>query len=636
MGEFITMVNGIEAGELLTNNTQILNTTSNEKISETESETALTRRVNELLDETSLQYVSNNIRNLFNIKAPNNLNCFKSSIETSLKECTIINLRLRVILYIRLSDEDLELAGTDKDKRTDVSKSIKNQLLMLLEYAYQRNWEVVGIFCDEDITGADATRPEWNKSLKFCEFKNTDIYLSKTQSRFARSIEMIEKYIHGMFIEWKIRFIGFVDNIDTDVKGNKKQRQITAMVDEWKLEDQSENTKITLRAKKAAGEWTGSFAPYGYMEDPRDQYHLVIDPVAAKVVGSIYSMYKSGKGYWKIAQYLNEQKIPTPSAYKKMQGLKFVCGRAKNGTLMWTVDTIRKILMNEVYDGTLIQNVRENISYKIKKSRAVPKEKWSIVYHAHERIIDPITSRIVRDKFKTRAKPTKSGEVSIFSQKVYCECCDRAFQRNVYKTGPRGSGKTKAYMQCRTQRKFGTMDMNLCPNRKNIRLEVLEEFVLNKINKVLNEYYDLTSLEESYYKKKVNVNVESTIDVLIKEKELLESKVAESNNTFKLLYEDRKSGLITPEEFISLKRDYSNDIEDVKLRINQITEEMNSIEKNRDQKVFEETIFHKYKQVSQLDKIIIDEFISKIIISEDITGNPEDRIKIKWNLCTEY
>lgn len=41
--------------------------------------------------------------------------------------------------------------------------------------------------------------------------------------------------------------------------------------------------KKTLRAKNDAGQWTGSFAPYGYIEDPDDMYHLVIDEEAAKL-----------------------------------------------------------------------------------------------------------------------------------------------------------------------------------------------------------------------------------------------------------------------------------------------------------------------------------------------------------------
>ena len=60
-----------------------------------------------------------------------------------------------------------------------------------------------------------------------------DIILCKTQSRFTRELELVEKYIHGLFPIWGIRFISIVDNADTANKGNKKSRQINGLVNEW-------------------------------------------------------------------------------------------------------------------------------------------------------------------------------------------------------------------------------------------------------------------------------------------------------------------------------------------------------------------------------------------------------------------
>ena len=174
------------------------------------------------------------------------------------------------------------------------------------------------------------------------------------------------------------------------------------MVDEWKIEEQSINTKKTLRAKNDAGQWTGSFAPYGYIEDPEDMYHLVIDEEAAKVVREIYSKYANGIGYYKICQSLNERKIPTPSKHKKLQGLKFVCPQCPNGAEFWNTDTIRKILLDETYDGILIQHRTERIAYNIKGYKKIPKNEQSIIACAHEKIVDPEISKVVRKKFADR------------------------------------------------------------------------------------------------------------------------------------------------------------------------------------------------------------------------------------------
>ena len=50
-------------------------------------------------------------------------------------------------------------------------------------------------------------------------------------------IELVERYIHGLFPRLGIRFVSIVDNADTANKGNKKSRQINGLVNEWYLED---------------------------------------------------------------------------------------------------------------------------------------------------------------------------------------------------------------------------------------------------------------------------------------------------------------------------------------------------------------------------------------------------------------
>ena len=87
--------------------------------------------------------------------------------------------------------------------------------------------------------------------------------LCKTQSRFTREVELVEKYIHGLFPIWGIRFVGLVDNADTAIKGNKKARQINGLVNEWFLEDMSESIKSALTIRRQNGLHIGAIALYG-------------------------------------------------------------------------------------------------------------------------------------------------------------------------------------------------------------------------------------------------------------------------------------------------------------------------------------------------------------------------------------
>lgn len=675
-------------------------------------ETIEFKTIKQLIKEENLEYITDYLRKLLQIKKTNNLNCFKN--KTITRSIVYKDYGKRVVIYVRLSVEDLEKT------EGNVSKSILNQLLMLLTYCQDKELEVVGIFYEEDISGGDGTRIEWNKSLLFCELGNADIYLCKSQARFARSIEFVEKYLHKKFIEWNIRFLSIVDNIDTNNIGNKKSSQITAMADEWKIEEQSVNTKRTLRSKNNAGQWTGSFAPFGYIEDPNDMYHFVIDEPAAKVVREIYQMSASGHGYRNICAILNEKKIPSPSKYKKLQGLKYVCPTAPNGSENWNTDTIRKILMDETYDGVLIQHRTETISYHIKGRKKIPKSEQSIVACAHERIVDPVISKIVRDKFadrkkkkllseariesnnlintiqeslgeykkldknkkekinyaildlkniiltddlksilekfntlreisseissdlfikiqdniqvfsatQTRSKPNKDGEIHIFSRKVYCKCCGKSFQKNRFKSGPKKNPTYKSYLQCRTKYKTGVS----CDNNGSIRSEVLEEIVLKEINEQIDKYYNKAKVEENYYEKKVQSNYQKSIDILNKEKIELEKKINSNQDRFSMLYEDKASGIITADEFVILKTKYQNDNDKYKERILNINSEITELEVKKQQESDEKTIFEKYKTLTKLDKMVVDTFISKIIIGKVDPKTKKRDIKILWNV----
>ena len=127
----------------------------------------------------------------------------------------------KVGVYCRLSDED-----RDKLNKNDDSDSIVNQRSMCLKFANQNGWNVVDIYSDDDFSGAGVDRPDFNRLLKDCENGKINLVLCKSQSRFSRDMEVIERYLHNKFIEWGVRFVSIVDNADTSIESNKKSRQI--------------------------------------------------------------------------------------------------------------------------------------------------------------------------------------------------------------------------------------------------------------------------------------------------------------------------------------------------------------------------------------------------------------------------
>jgi len=292
---------------------------------------------------------------------------------------------MKAAIYCRLSKEDEEQEKKDREKE---SESIQNQKSMLINYAIEKGYDIYHIYSDEDYSGIDRDRPDFNRMIEAASQQKFDIILAKTQSRFTRDMELVEKYLHGKFVEWGIRFIAVVDHVDTADETNKKSRQINGLVNEWYLEDLSNNVRSVLTHKRREGKYIGTFALYGYIKDPADNNHLLVDPEAAEVVRRIFTLYLSGNGTTRIARILNEEGIPSPTKYKREHGFNYKKNVRCPNEDLWGKATIYRMLTNQTYAGNLEQGRHKKVSYKSKKTVWLPKKDWIVVPGTHEGIID--------------------------------------------------------------------------------------------------------------------------------------------------------------------------------------------------------------------------------------------------------
>ena len=633
------------------------------------------KHIKEYINEDDLEYVSQNIRNLLKINKMNSPNCFDfQKVRT--------DNNIRVILYIRLSEEDGDLL------EGDVSKSIKNQLLYLLNECQKRGWKVVAIFCEDGISGGDDHRPEWNKSLKYCECKRTDIVLCKSQSRFSRSMEMIEKYLHNVFIEWNIRFVGLVDNADTSVIGNKRTRQINGLVNEWNLEDQSINVRKTVKSKKENGLYCVSNSPYGYKKDPKDKEHFIIDIEASKIIKRIFEEFLEGKGCCEIAKGLNKDKIPTRIEHMNKNGInigyshkqkilkyeteendtikiiaekyntnyeeiikcnnfsdysldtkieEFVNKKLEKGIilnfpkkLMWDDNHIRAILKNETYTGYLALGKHRNKSYKDKTKIVIPKEEWIRVPNCQEVIITRKQWELANEKLAQNQQKFIEQKKTIpnkYVKKVYCLCCGRAFHRTKI-----DNNNSKCYhLNCKTGNKIGFS----CDNKRYISSEELDRILLEEINKQIKKYYNYDKIEQSYNKKNVGSKIDKELNDNKTNKVNIEYLIRSKANELNMLYEDRSNGIITMEEFIVLKNKNTLDIEECKKEINNIENRIFELEKEKKEEISYEKLFTKYQEITEINRTIIEQFVEKIYVGRYDKETNSREIKIKWNLKEE-
>ena len=527
----------------------------------------------------------------------------------------------KVGVYCRLSDED-----RDKINKTDDSDSIVNQRSMCLKYADQNGWNVVDIYSDDDFSGAGTFRPDFERLIKDCESGKINLVLCKSQSRFSRDMGVIEYYLHNKFLEWGVRFVSIVDNADTSIEANKKSRQINGLINEWYLDDLSQNIKKSLRNKREDGLFMGSFAPYGYDRSEEDYHKLVIDPVAAEVVKKIFKMYADGYGYHRICEYLNNNNILPRSVYKKQKGSKFVCSNCDLETVRWNPDTVAQILRNEVYIGNLVQGKTTYVSYKNHKKKSVSANEWCRIPNTHEPIIDMETWNKVQSILGTHYKVTKTGQINYFTRKVYCSCCGKAFMRNVYNVKSEKTGQ-RAYMQCKGNKKF-----HICDNNKSIRMDKLEEILLNAINDLLDNYYDRNDLKKLYeIRQEQDTDDNNSINALKKEKEDLNKKISNNKTYYRNLFEEKVKGVISEDMFQMMSKDYFNEIENMMKRIEIIDKQIDELKVDKKEKKQADDILKKYKHIKKLNKVILDEFIDKVYIGELDKETNTRNIEIEWN-----
>lgn len=541
-------------------------------------------------------------------------------IETNEEVRKICNYDNIGVLYLRLSKEDI-----DKINKGDDSESIKNQHLLLTNYAIEHGIRIIDEYIDDDFSGMfDEERPQFNRLIKDAKTSKFNTIICKTQSRFTRNMEHVEKYLHNEFQELGIRFIGVFDGVDTSVKGNKKSRQINGLVNEWYIEDLSENIRGTFKEKMKDGQSLHSFAPYGYFKDPNDKHKWIVDDYAAKVVKRIFELCIAGYGVDLISQKLTAEKIPTPSVYKKNLGMKHHIVRDRYCSIgVWSTTTIKRTLANESYLGHLIQGKETTVSYKNKKRIYVPQNEWIIVNNHHEAIIDEETFLAARKCMRQRKKRTKDGNYQshIFSGKVKCLSCKGTMSK--------GSGRLSGssdYLICQLYKKSKG---ELC-SRHSIKYELLISYVEEEIKCIIKA--DLSNEEHlNEIKNKISnwSNDSNRIDVLkksIKSSKIETQKIQES---LLQLYIDKSSGLITESEFVVIKQGLSEKSKSANNEMELMQSELIELESTCTKNNLN-SLVEKYSELEYLDYEAVNDFIDYIEVGE-LSEDGEREIVIHWN-----
>jgi len=498
--------------------------------------------------------------------------------------------------YERLSQED---------KNDGESNSIQNQKKILERYCKDHGYTAIRHYDEDDgYSGTNFNRPGFQKMLADVKAGKIARVIVKDMSRLGRDYLQVGMYTDIVFPEFGVHFLAVNDGVDS-ARGENEFAAIRNVFNEMFARDTSKKIRATWQNKGKSGEHLCTNPPYGYIKDPNDKKKWIVDEEAAAVVQKIFSLCVDGMGPTQIAKWLRQNKIKNPTAYLVERGLP-TSNPPTADPYRWREETVSRTLERMEYLGHTVNFKTFRQSYKHKKKLYNDPDKWAVFENTHEPIIEENVFVVVQNLRKSRIRPTKMGDMGMFSGLLYCEDCGSKMylcRANHFKPG-------QEYYICSTYRK----DRELCTTH-SIRTVVLEEIILRNLREAMAY---VKNHEDDFIREAADISMRERDRELAAKKDALakaEKRVIELDTIIKRLYEDNVTGKLTDERFIKLSRDYELEQNSLKSE----TEAMRQDVKQQEQKKGNIKSFiaatKKYTDLQALDATVLREFIDRIDIS---------------------
>ena len=518
-------------------------------------------------------------------------------------------------LYVRLSRDD-ENEGD--------SNSIQHQIEILTKYCKDHAISRYQIYKDDGFSGTNFKRPGFLDMIGDIEAGLVNMVIVKDMSRFGRNYLEVGLYTEIRFPEMGVRFIAVNDGVDSDDQMGNDFTPFRNIINEWYAKHTSKKIRAVFRNKGMSGQRLAVNAPYGYIKG--EDGHLLVDEETAPVVELIFQLCVEGNGPGKIARMLKEREIPTPGTIT-FQRTGQTSRYFPDDPCRWNPATVLSILGQDAYLGRTTNFKTTKLSYKSKKTVINSPDKWAVFEGTHEAIIDKETWEIVQKSREHRRRPTKMGEMGLFSGLAYCADCGAKLyhHRSITLTKEQESYICSNYQS----RKKCTAHY--------IRAVVLEQLVLQNLQRVVAYAQE----DENEFVRRVMENktaVQRAEQEQAKRKlEKQERRISELDRIIQQLYEDRVSGALSAERFAKLSGGYEKEQEELKQSAKELQAIVNTIETQAVNVQSFLKIVRKYTAPTELTPALLREFVEKIVVHapDKSSGHRTQRIDVHYNFIGE-
>ena len=493
----------------------------------------------------------------------------------------------RIAIYLRLSEEDY--------KKTDESISIVNQRDYIRSYIENENSlknSEIEEYIDDGYSATNTNRPSFLRLVDDIKGGRVGTIIVKDMSRFSRDYILLGDYLSNIFPFLKIRFIAINDNYDSineNGNGIDTDTQFKTLYYDLFSKELSEKVRSSVKQIKSQGKNTNWAAPFGYIKDPEDKYHIIIDKKTAFIVKEAFDLLLKGYSCIQVANIFNEKGYITRSERKEELKLSDYTRNLVTGSKVkkrvWTNPSISQLTSNELYTGDYVYNKYRETKIGGRKKILLPEEEWKIILNTHEAII----SREVFDKVKKIKEKRSFGGYtgnknrSIFSDKIFCKECGRHMSFRSDSRQKKNSDKIY---------KYRSYYCNLCKAEKTPN-NIKEKDIIELIKPKLKDFKIQKTLKEERVIEHKNVKED-----ILKEISIL-------NSNLQIIYENYKKKNISKDEYLKEK----TFIQDKKILLESKLEELKSEKidsrKETDIDVLDEEGLLKAYVRSLIDKIIV-------------------------------
>lgn len=393
--------------------------------------------------------------------------------------------KMRAWLYYRLSrDEDEEM------------NSLQNQRQILVDYAEQNGYEIVGESFDDNVSGMTFNRKGLGKLEIAVDEGKIDVVLVKDLSRLGRHRTQTELFIDHLR-QNNVKVISVTEGIDSFNENDDLLIGFKQIFNDFYAKDISKKVKAGVRQKQKSKGLIESL-PLGYKRD-RNTNTVLVDDETAWIVQEVFKLYVDGYGLTTIARTMNERGIKSPEYYQRRKLADWKPDISKK--YLWVQTSVRRLLTNELYIGTMVNH--KTVTSKIYKTKTfIPPEEQ----YRHENFCEPIIDEttwkqaqfLLKERSQINPRSQNGRKLHRYSGLIKCADCGASFVARIRKW----DGKEYVEYTCNSSHRYGKEYCTPHTVRESQLDELIEDEVRGFRDTILEESTRYDKIVKDWARKK--------------------------------------------------------------------------------------------------------------------------------------